>query len=79
MPSATATTSHDICTTHDRRIRAARKPAIGALAVAGVVVGAWWATAGAATSTPNLTLTTAAVTLAAKFPYPSAGYNNTRE
>ncbi|MDX3311368.1 hypothetical protein ACWGH3_29070 [Streptomyces sp. NPDC054884] len=66
-------------TTHHRRIHAARKPAIGALAVAGVVVGAWWATAGAATTTPKLTPTTTAVTLAAKFPYLSAGYNNTRE
>ncbi|MFI1922175.1 hypothetical protein [Streptomyces sp. NPDC020377] len=62
-------------TTRHRRMRAARKPAIGALAAAGVLAGAWWGTAGAATTSP----TTTAVTLAAKFPYLSAGYNNTRE
>ncbi|MFF1440322.1 hypothetical protein [Streptomyces sp. NPDC058295] len=66
-------------TTHHRRMRAARKPAIGALAAAGVLAGAWWGTAGAATTSPNLSPTTTAVTLAAKFPYLSAGYNNTRE
>ncbi|MFI7293876.1 hypothetical protein [Streptomyces sp. NPDC050121] len=66
-------------TTRHRRIRAARKPAIGALAAVGLLAGAWWATAGAATTSPNLTPTTTAVTLAAKFPYLSAGYNNTRE
>ncbi|MFF5183096.1 hypothetical protein ACFY30_04800 [Streptomyces sp. NPDC000345] len=74
MTSARRTTRH-------RRIRAARKPAIGALAAAGVLAGAWYATAGAATTTaaPNLTPTTTAVALGAKFPYLSAGYNNTRE
>ncbi|MFG3027265.1 hypothetical protein ACGFZJ_01780 [Streptomyces sp. NPDC048253] len=66
-------------TTRHRRMRAARKPAIGALAAAGVLAGAWWGTAGAATTSPNLSPTTTAVTLAAKFPYLSAGYNNTRE
>lgn len=60
-------------------MRAARKPAVGALAAAGVLAGAWWGTAGAATTSPNLSPTTTAVTLAAKFPYLSAGYNNTRE
>ncbi|MFF4591251.1 hypothetical protein [Streptomyces sp. NPDC001388] len=74
MTSARRTTRH-------RRIRAARKPAIGALAAAGVLAGAWYATAGAATTTvaPNLTPTTTAVALDATFPYLSAGYNNTRE
>ncbi|MDX3244368.1 hypothetical protein [Streptomyces sp. ME18-1-4] len=66
-------------TTRHRRIRAARKPAIGALAAVGLLAGARWATAGAATTSPNLTPTTTAVTLTAKFPYLSAGYNNTRE
>ncbi|WP_405962997.1 hypothetical protein OG713_10115 [Streptomyces sp. NBC_00723] len=66
-------------TTRHRRMRAARKPAVGALAAAGVLAGAWWGTAGAATTSPNLSPTTTAVTLAAKFPYLSAGYNNTRE
>ncbi|MFC4498178.1 MULTISPECIES: hypothetical protein [Streptomyces] len=76
MRSARRTTG----TTRHRRIRAARKPAIGALAAAGVFAGAWYATAGAATTAaPNLVPTTTAVTLAAKFPYLSAGYNNTRE
>lgn len=62
-----------------RRRRVARKPLIGGLAAAGVLAGAWYATAGAATVAPNLTPTSTAVTLAAKFPYLSAGYNNTRE
>ncbi|MHB9858193.1 hypothetical protein [Streptomyces sp. YIM S03343] len=67
-------------TTDHRRIRAARKPAIGALAAAGVLAGAWYATAGAATTTATaLTPTSTTVTLSAKFPYLSAGYNNTRE
>ncbi|WAZ24929.1 hypothetical protein STRCI_006386 [Streptomyces cinnabarinus] len=61
-----------------RRIRAARKPAIGALAAAGLLAGAWYATAGAATS-PTLAVTSTTVSLPAKFPYLSAGYNNTRE
>ncbi|CAM5514785.1 hypothetical protein [Streptomyces aurantiogriseus] len=72
MTSARRTTRH-------RRVRAARKPVIGALAAAVVAVGAWYATAGAATTAPNLTPTSTTVTLAAKFPYLSAGYNNTRE
>lgn len=58
----------------------ARKPAIGALAAAGVLAGAWYATAGAApTGSPGLTVTSTAVSLSAKYPYLSAGYNNTRE
>jgi hypothetical protein len=72
MTSARRTTRH-------RRVRAARKPAIGALAAAAVAAGAWYATAGAATTAPNLAPTSTNVTLAAKFPYLSAGYNNTRE
>ncbi|SES41091.1 hypothetical protein SAMN04487983_105027 [Streptomyces sp. yr375] len=66
-------------TTHHRRIRTARKPVIGALAVAGLLAGAWWASAGAATTAPNLAPTSTAVTLATGFPYLSAGYNGTRE
>lgn len=73
MTSARRTTRH-------RRVRAARRPAIGALAAAGVLAGAWYATAGAATnSSPDLTVTSTAVNLSAKYPYLSAGYNNTRE
>ncbi|MFE1883453.1 hypothetical protein [Streptomyces diastatochromogenes] len=73
MTSARRTTRH-------RRIRVARKPAIGALAAAGVLAGAWYATAGAATtSSSDLTVTSTAVSLSAKYPYLSAGYNNTRE
>lgn len=73
MTSARRTTRH-------RRVRAARKPAIGALAAAGVLAGAWYATAGAATTgSPDLTVTSTAVSLSAKYPYLSAGYNNTRE
>ncbi|WP_328874602.1 hypothetical protein OHT76_33590 [Streptomyces sp. NBC_00287] len=66
-------------TTSHRRIHAARKPAIGALAAAGLLAGAWYATAGAATTSPTLAVTSTSVTLPAKFPYLSAGYNNTRE
>ncbi|MFE5814575.1 hypothetical protein ACFQ6S_14380 [Streptomyces sp. NPDC056479] len=63
-----------------RRVRAARRPVIAGLAATAALVGAWYASAGAAPSTaPNLTPTTSAVTLSAKFPYLSAGYNNTRE
>ncbi|WP_328751355.1 hypothetical protein OHT57_38235 [Streptomyces sp. NBC_00285] len=63
-----------------RRVRAARKPVIAGLAAAAALAGAWYATAGAATApAPALAPTTTAVTLAAKFPYLSAGYNNTRE
>ncbi|ANS68870.1 hypothetical protein SLINC_6646 [Streptomyces lincolnensis] len=63
-----------------RRVRAARRPLIAGLAATGALVGAWYATAGAATTAaPNLTVTTTAVSLPAKFPYLSAGYNNTRE
>lgn len=63
-----------------RRVRAARKPVIAGLAAAAALAGAWYATAGAATApAPALAPTTTAVTLAAKFPYLAAGYNNTRE
>ncbi|MGW3646335.1 hypothetical protein [Streptomyces sp. NPDC000878] len=63
-----------------RRTHAARKPLIGGLAAAGLLAGAWYATAGAATTAaPTLAVTTTSVTLPAKFPYQSAGYNNTRE
>ncbi|MGW4913811.1 hypothetical protein [Streptomyces sp. NPDC004270] len=71
MTSAPRTTRH-------RRVHAFRKPAIGALAAAGLLAGAWYATAGAAT-TPALQVTSTAVRLSAKYPYLSAGYNNTRE
>ncbi|MGW2379562.1 hypothetical protein [Streptomyces sp. NPDC001658] len=63
-----------------RRIRAARRPLVAGLAATGALVGAWYATAGAATpAAPNLAVTSTAVSLPAKFPYLSAGYNNTRE
>ncbi|MDX3451145.1 hypothetical protein PV396_04140 [Streptomyces sp. ME02-8801-2C] len=67
--------------TAHRRTHAARKPLIGGLAAAGLLAGAWYATAGAATTpaAPSLAVTATAVTLPAKFPYLSAGYNNTRE
>ncbi|MPY62026.1 hypothetical protein [Streptomyces spongiae] len=74
--------------THRRR-HVARKPVIGVLAAAGLLAGAWYATATATTTTAStnaasptvdgLTATTTAVKLPAKFPYLSAGYNNTRE
>ena len=57
----------------------ARKPVIGGLTAAGILAGAWYATAGATTTSPNLSPTATAVALPAKFPYLSAGYNNTRE
>ncbi|MFF7160521.1 hypothetical protein ACFZBP_03845 [Streptomyces sp. NPDC008086] len=63
-----------------RRSHAARKPLIAGLAATAALVGTWYATAGAATSTaPELTPTTTTLSLPAKFPYLSAGYNNTRE
>lgn len=63
-----------------RRVRVARKPLIAGVAAGAALVGAWYASAGAATSTaPNLAPTTTTVTLSAKFPYLSAGYNNSRE
>ncbi|WP_416967827.1 hypothetical protein [Streptomyces sp. 4F14] len=65
-------------TTRHRRVRAARKPLVGGLAALGVLAGAWYATAGAAPA-PSLTPTSTLVQLPAKFPYLSAGYNNTRE
>ncbi|UXY30707.1 hypothetical protein [Streptomyces sp. HUAS TT20] len=66
------------CTTRHRRVRVARKPAIGGLAAVGLLAGAWYATAGAATTAP-LAVTSTSVSLAAKYPYLSAGYNNVRE
>ncbi|MGW3726180.1 hypothetical protein [Streptomyces sp. NPDC000851] len=73
MTSARRTTRH-------RRIRGARKPLIGGLAATAALVGAWYAAAGAATTTADgLAVTSTAVSLPAKFPYLSAGYNNTRE
>ena len=72
MTSARRITSH-------RRIRAARKPVIAGLVATGALVGAWYATAGAATSTNALAVSTTTVSLSAKFPYLSAGYNNTPE
>ncbi|MHA5050576.1 hypothetical protein [Streptomyces sp. SD15] len=66
--------------THRRR-HVARKPLAAGLAAVGVLAGAWYATATPTTTTaaaiPAVTNTT--VNLAAKFPYLSAGYNNTRE
>ncbi|MCI3271516.1 hypothetical protein [Streptomyces cylindrosporus] len=73
MTSARRTTAH-------RRVRAARKPVVAGLAATAALVGAWYATAGAATSTAApLTITTTSVSLSAKFPYLSTGYNNMRE
>lgn len=73
MTSARRTTSH-------RRVRGARKPLIAGLAATAALVGAWYATAGASTTAATgLTPSTTTVTLAAKFPYLSAGYNNSRE
>ncbi|MFF4269594.1 hypothetical protein [Streptomyces sp. NPDC001536] len=71
MTSARRTTRH-------RRIRGARKPLIAGLAATAALVGAWYATAGASTAT-GLTVSTTTMSLAAKFPYLSAGYNNSRE
>ncbi|WBO63045.1 hypothetical protein [Streptomyces camelliae] len=48
---------------------------IGALAAAGLLAGAWYATAGAAhVTTPAPTVTSTTVSLPAKYPYLSAGY-----
>ncbi|MEU5887175.1 hypothetical protein ABZ835_10085 [Streptomyces sp. NPDC047461] len=71
MTSAPRTTRH-------RRIRGARKPLIAGLAATAALVGAWYATAGASTAA-GLTVSTTTVSLSAKFPYLSAGYNNSRE
>ncbi|UUU30055.1 hypothetical protein JIX56_09220 [Streptomyces sp. CA-210063] len=66
-----------------RRRHLARKPVIGSLVAASVLAGAWYATAGAAPTTTaaagDLTVTDTTVSLSAKFPYLSAGYNNSRE
>ncbi|NUS79055.1 MAG: hypothetical protein HOV70_23040 [Streptomyces sp.] len=73
MTSAQHPTSH-------RRVRGARKPLIAGLAATAALVGAWYATAGASTTTASgLTVSATSVTLPAKFPYLSAGYNNSRE
>ncbi|MFE0256417.1 hypothetical protein [Streptomyces sp. NPDC059010] len=79
MTSARHTTSAAGKAAH-RRAHAARKPLIAGVAATAALVGAWYASAGAATSTaPNLSPTTTTVSLSAKFPYQSAGYNNARE
>lgn len=66
-----------------RRRHLARKPVIGSLVAASVLAGAWYATAGAApaptAAAGDLTVTNTTVSLSAKFPYLSAGYNNSRE
>jgi hypothetical protein len=76
MTTARRTTTH-------RRVRAARKPVIAGLAATAALLGAWYATAGASTTTAasgsGLAVSTTSVSLPAKFPYLSAGYNNTRE
>ncbi|MGW3130136.1 hypothetical protein [Streptomyces sp. NPDC001123] len=68
MTTAPRTTRHHL-------VHAYRKPAIGLLAAGGLLAGAWYATA----TTPDLDVTSTAVSLSAKYPYLSAGYNNTRE
>ena len=81
--STTGTTSTAAPATHRRR-HLARKPLAGALTATVVFAGTWYATA---TETPTtakaaaapLTVTNTTVKLPAKFPYLSAGYNNTRE
>ncbi|MFF3331029.1 hypothetical protein ACFYWX_15905 [Streptomyces sp. NPDC002888] len=76
----TSRTTSDTGTTRHRRVRGARKPLIAGLAATAALVGAWYATAGAAPAPAGgLTVSTTAVSLTAKFPYLSAGYNNTRE
>lgn len=77
MTNARPTTSH-------RRRHVARKPLAAGLGAVGVLAGAWYATATPTTTTtaaaPQLAaVTNTTVNLAAKFPYLSAGYNNTRE
>ncbi|MFF6784614.1 hypothetical protein [Streptomyces sp. NPDC012510] len=66
-----------------RRRHLVRKPVIGSLVAASVLAGAWYATAGAAPTTSaaagDLTVSNTTVSLPAKFPYLSAGYNNSRE
>ncbi|MFJ3669013.1 hypothetical protein ACIPSE_21440 [Streptomyces sp. NPDC090106] len=67
--------------TSHRRVRAARRPLVAGLTATAALVGAWYATAGASTTAAaaDLTVSTTAVSLPAKFPYLSAGYNNARE
>ncbi|KFG00899.1 hypothetical protein IQ62_10965 [Streptomyces scabiei] len=78
MTPATPTSS---APSRHRRRHLARKPVIGSLVAASVLAGAWYATAGAAPSPAagDLTVTNTTVSLSAKFPYLSAGYNNSRE
>ncbi|WAU84253.1 hypothetical protein O1Q96_33960 [Streptomyces sp. Qhu-G9] len=67
--------------THRRR-HVARKPLAGSLAATVLLAGAWYATATEPTpraAAAPLTVTNTTVKLPAKFPYLSAGYNNTRE
>jgi hypothetical protein len=68
-------------TTSHRRLRSARKPLIAGLAATAALVCASYVGVGVATPTAagSLAVTTTAVKLPAKFPYLSAGYNNTRE
>ncbi|KPI18412.1 hypothetical protein OK074_1611 [Actinobacteria bacterium OK074] len=61
-----------------RRTRAFRKPVIGVLSASVLLAGAWYATASPTTASINAVATTT-VSLPAKFPYLSAGYNNSRE
>ncbi|MDX3136384.1 hypothetical protein PV367_42820 [Streptomyces europaeiscabiei] len=78
MTPATPTSS---APSRHRRRHLARKPVIGSLVAASVLAGAWYATAGAAPgpAAGDLTVTNTTVSLSAKFPYLSAGYNNSRE
>ncbi|MFD8820134.1 hypothetical protein ACFV23_53815, partial [Streptomyces sp. NPDC059627] len=69
MTSAPRTTGH-------RRVRVFRKPVIGVLAVGGLLAGAWYATAGAAT-TPDLKITSTAVGPGAQITSRSRGDQNT--
>ncbi|MFF4349563.1 hypothetical protein [Streptomyces sp. NPDC001530] len=73
MTNARRTTTH-------RRRRIARKPVVGGLSAAVLLAGAWYATAnGATTTADSLAVSNTTVSLSAKFPYLSAGYNNSRE
>ncbi|MFG2028901.1 hypothetical protein [Streptomyces sp. NPDC048825] len=68
--------------TRHRRRRIARKPVVGSLAAGVLLTGAWYATATAnpaPKAADDLAVTNTTVKIPAKFPYLSAGYNNTRE
>ncbi|WEH14601.1 hypothetical protein [Streptomyces sp. VNUA24] len=82
MTPATPVPSASSAPSRHRRRHGARKPVIGSLVAASVLAGAWYATAGAAPTAPaagGLAVTHTTVALSAKFPYLSAGYNNSRE